>query len=84
MRKNISSGIEKRADELMSAIIFCTTPKGDLTHFYYIFSRPEPFRTDMNNGACSRLGTILHLDIQKGNKAMKTYNFQIFFAGAAA
>ena len=30
----------------------------------------------MNNVACSRLGTMLHLEIKKGDEAMKTSSFQ--------
>ena len=35
----------------------------------------------MNNMAFSRLGTMLHLDIQKGKEAMKTYIFQKYIIG---
>ena len=34
--------------------------------------------------ACSRLGTMLHLDIQKGKEAMKTSNFQKDIGDTAA
>ena len=30
----------------------------------------------MNNVVCSRLGTMLHLEIQKGKEAMNRLNFQ--------
>ena len=30
----------------------------------------------MKNEACSRLGTMLHLEIRKGEEAMKTLEFQ--------
>ena len=63
-------------DELMSAIQFRTTPKGDLPHYSYIFRKLDPLGTEMKNLACSRLGTMLHLEIQKGEEAMKTSNFQ--------
>ena len=55
----------------MSAIQFRTTPIGDLLHYSHIFRKPEPLGTEMKNVACSRLGTMLHLDIQKGKEAMK-------------
>ena len=35
----------------------------------------------MNNVACSRLGTMLHLEIQKGKEAMKTSKFQQYIGG---
>ena len=60
------------ADQSMSVIQFVTTPKGDLPHYSYIFSKPEPLGKEMKNVAFSRLGTMLNLDIQKGEEAMKT------------
>ena len=38
----------------------------------------------MKNVACSRLGTMLHLDIQKGEEAMKTSEFQKDLGGTSA
>ena len=40
--------------------------------------------TEINNMVCSRLGTMLHLDIQKGKEAMKTLEFQKDLGGTAA
>ena len=60
------------ADESMRAIQFPTTLKGDLLDQYYIFRKPEPFGIEMENVACSRLGNMLHLEIQKGKEAMNT------------
>ena len=60
----------------MSAIRFCTTPKGYLPHYSYIFRNLEPLGTEMENVACSRLGMMLHLEIQKGKEAMKKSQFQ--------
>ena len=80
----IASRIEKMADESMSAIRFCTTPKGDLPHYSYIFRNPEPLGTEMKNVACSRLGKMLHLEIQKGKDAMKTSKFQIYLGGTTS
>ena len=64
------------ADESMSAIRFCTTPKGDLPHYSYIFGKLETLGTDMRNVVCSKLETMLRLEIQKGKEAMKTSNFK--------
>ena len=80
-RRYISSGVGKTADESISAIQFFTTTKGDLTHYSYIFRKLEPLGIEMNNLACSRLGTMLHLEIQKGKEAMKTSKFQNFLGG---
>ena len=68
----------------MSAIWFRTTPKGNLPHYSYIFRNPEPLGTEMKNVACSRLRTMLHLDIQKGKKAMKKSTFQSELGGTDA
>ena len=38
----------------------------------------------MKNVACYRLGTTLHLEIQKGKEAMKTSIFQKYIGGTAA
>ena len=65
-RRKIASGVGKTADESMSAIQFCTTTKVYLPHYYYIFRNPYPLGTETKNVACSRLRTMLHLDIQKG------------------
>ena len=73
----------KKADELMRAIQFCTTPKGYLPHYSYIFRNPEPLGTEMNNVACSRLGTMLYLDIQRGKDDMKTSIFLKYLGGTA-
>ena len=73
-----------KAYELMSAIQLCTTPKGYLPHYSYIFRNMEPLWTDMKNMACSRLGNMLHLDIQKGKGDMKTSNFQKYLGVTTA
>ena len=68
----------------MSAIRFRTTPKGDLLQYSYIFRKTEPLGTDMKNVACSRLETMLHLDIQKGKEAMNKSTFQSELGGTSA
>ena len=83
-RGQISSGEEISADDLMSVKLFCTTLEGDITQYSYIFSNPEPLVTEMNNISCYRLGATLHLDIQKGEEAMKTSEFQKYLRGTVA
>ena len=68
----------------MSDIQFCTTPKGYLPHYSCIFSNSEPLGKETKNVACSRLGTMLHLEIQKRKEATKTSNFQKYIRGTAA
>ena len=82
--RQIDSGVGKTADESMCAIIFRTIPKGYLPHYYIIFRKPEPLCTEMNNVACSRLGTMLHLDTKKGKEATKMSKFQKYLGGNAA
>ena len=43
----------------------------------------DPLGTEMKNVACSRLGTMLHLDIQKGKEATNTSNFQKYLGDTA-
>ena len=38
----------------------------------------------MKNVACSRLGTLLHLEIQKGKEAMKISGFQKYLEDTTA
>ena len=71
LRRYIASGIEKMADESITAKIFCTTPKVDLRHYSCIFRKPEPLGKEMKNLVCSRLGKMLNLDTQRGKEAAK-------------
>ena len=55
----------------MSAIRFCTTPKGDLPHYSYIFRKTKPLGEYINNVAYYSLGTMLHIDIENWEEDMK-------------
>ena len=68
----------------MRVILFCTPPKCDLPPCSYIFRKPEPLGMDINNIECSRLGAMLCLDILKGEKDMKTSDFQQQIRGTMA
>ena len=68
----------------MSAIQFCTTPKGDLPQYSYILRKMEPLGIEIRNVACSSLVTMLNLDIQKGKEAMKTSKFKKDLGGTNA
>ena len=72
----ISPGVEKTADESMSAIWFWTTPKGDLKQYLFIFRKPDKLDMELRNSACSRLGNVLYLYIKKGKETMKASDFQ--------
>ena len=52
----------------MNNIRLWTTPKGDITYYLIIFNKTEPLGIESKNMECSRLGTMLYLEIQKGNK----------------
>ena len=54
------------------------------TSLLIYFRKTDPFGTDMKNLVCSRLGTILHLYIQKDKEATKTSDFQKNLGGTAA
>ena len=58
-RRQIYYRAVNTAEESNSAISFHITPKGDLKHYYYIFSNPDPLVMDIKNMAGSRLGTML-------------------------
>ena len=60
------------------------SPKGDLPHFSFIFKNPEPLGKEIKNVVCSRLGTMIHLEIQKGKEAIKTSKFQNVLGGTNA
>ena len=66
----------KTVDESMSAKQFCTNLKGYLLHYFYSFRELKPLGTEMKNLASSRLGTMLHLEIQNGKVAMNTSELQ--------
>ena len=68
----------------MSAIQFCTTPKGYLPHYSYILRNPYPLGTETKNVACSRLGAMFHLETQKRKEAMKTSYFIKYLVGTSA
>ena len=57
----------KVVDELMSAIRFWNTRKGELSHLSYIFHKPEPLGTEFKTTAYSITMELLFLEIQKGN-----------------
>ena len=68
----------------MSSICFWDTPKAHLSHYLFIFSNMEPLGAELKNPVCSRLGTMLYLDIQKGNYAMKSFYYTQDIGGSAA
>ena len=54
----------------MRAIQFFTAPKVGLSHYSYTFRNPEPLGIEIKDVDCSRLGTMLNIDVQKGKEAM--------------
>ena len=59
--KNIAASSLKVGDELMSAIRFRTTAKGNLPHLSYTFRKPEPLGTEFKTVACSVTGALLSI-----------------------
>ena len=60
----------------MSAIQFCSTPEGDLLHYFFIFRNTKLLSTEIRNVACFRLGAILRLQIQKEKEVWGYQNFK--------
>ena len=73
--RQISSGVINISNESISTIRFCTTYKGNLPHYSYIFRFPEPLGAKNKNVACSKLGNMLYLGIQIGEEAIKVSIF---------
>ena len=76
LHKKISLGVENTLYESMSSIRLWTTSKGDLPHCSFIFSHMEPLGAELKNVVCSRSGTMLYLEIQKGKYTMKISSFR--------
>ena len=57
--------------------------KGDLPHYAFVFGNLEPLGTELNNAACSRLGTMLYLEIQNRKEVMKASYFLQQIRGTA-
>ena len=68
----------------MGSIRFWTTPKFDLTHYSFIFRKPDPLGSELKNSACSRLEVTLYIEIKKGKCAMKASGFQQNIGGTDA
>ena len=48
-----------------------TTKTGGLPHLSFILRKPEPLGTEFKVICCGVTGIMLHLEIQRGNYAMK-------------
>ena len=69
--KNIAASFLKVGDESMSAIRFRTTAKGNLLHLSTIFRKPEPLGTEFKTVACSVIGALLFIEVQRVKEGMK-------------
>jgi Transposase IS4 len=61
----------KIVDESMSAFHPTGSALGGLPHLSYIARKPYPFGVEFKTAACGVTGCLLHLEIQKGNDAMR-------------
>ena len=68
----------------MSVMPFWTTPKGYLPNYSFIFRNMDPLGDELNNASCSRIGTVLYVDIQVGKEVMKVSDYQQDIGGTAA
>ena len=55
-----------------------------MPHHLFIFRKPDPLGTELNNSACSRLETMFYLRIKKGKVDMKLSDFQQQIGGKSA
>ena len=83
-RKNISASFMKVGDDFMSAIRFRMTEKGNLTHFPYIFRKPEPLGKEFNTVAYYVTGDFLSIEIKRGKEGKNNTKFHIMQLGATA
>ena len=60
----------------MSAILFCTTAKGNLPHLSYIFRKPEPLGTAFNTVACYVTGAFLFIEFHIGKEGLKQSKYK--------
>ena len=65
-------------------LYFSDHPKGDMSHYLFIFRNMEPLGVKLKKGVCSRLGIMLCLEIQKEKKAMKSSGFHHGVEGKAS
>ena len=71
-------------DKSIISIRFWATPKGELPHYLYMFRNMELLRPYIKNVVCSRLGSMLYLEIQKLNEAMTICELQQQIKGTVA
>ena len=55
----------------METIQLWGIPRGELTHYSFIFRNAEPLGNEFKNISRHNLGTTLYLHIKKGNDKMK-------------
>ena len=74
--QNIAAIFLKVGDESMSAVLFRTTAKGNLTHLSYILCKTEPLGTDFKKIACYVTDALIFIEVQRGKEGMKHRNYQ--------
>ena len=55
----------------METVQLWSIPRGELTHYSFIFRNPEPSETEFRNMSIYNLGSTLYLHTKKGNDKMK-------------
>ena len=81
---NIAASFLKVGDELMSAIRFWTTAKGNLPHLSYIFCKTELLGTEFNTVAYYVKWALLFIEVQRGKEGMKERRYQQDLEATAA
>ena len=83
-RKNISASSMKVGDDFMSAIRFRMTEKGNLTHFPYIFRKPDPLGTEFKTFACSITWDLIFVEVHRMKEEMNHRKYQKELGATAA
>ena len=78
--------LQEKIKRQMSQRVPCDfiPPLKEIYRTTIFFGKPEPLGTEMRNEACLRLGTMLHLEIQNWEEAMKTSKFEKELGGTTA
>ena len=82
--KNISDSYLKVENDSTSAINLQATVKENLPHLSYIFHKPEPLGTKFKNVACSVIGSLILILIQRGKYGTKNRNYHLELGTMAA
>ena len=70
--------------ESMIVISFWNTAKGYLPHVSYIFCKPEPLGAYFNTVVCSFTGSLILIEIQRGNEVIDNIKEHMYIGATSA